>query len=76
MVLRQIVLSDRSYHAITAGGLGWSETKSLWLVSTSTSEVVKQFKDHNTEIQFANFSDDGTKLLSRSKDGIVIVRNL
>jgi len=37
---------------------------------------INQFSDHKANIVFANFSKNGRHLVSRSDDGIVIIRKL
>ena len=73
---KYIVLSDRSYSAVTEGGEGWMTTSTIWLMSMSTWEEKVNYKEHNSDILFVNYSEDGSKLISRSQDGIVIVRNI
>ena len=71
-----IVLSEHKYEAITIGGRGWCPSSSLWIVSTKDWTVVREFMDHMEEIKFANYSSNGKRMISRSRDGIVIVRNV
>jgi WD40 repeat protein len=71
---KAIVVSDNSYRARTTGGSGWSKSRSLWIVSIYDGSELKNYDDHNSEVVFANFSEDGKKMISRSEDGVVIIR--
>ena len=72
---KKVVLSNNKYEALTSGGKGWITSNYLWIVSIKDWSTIKEFSEHNEEIVFASYSKDGSKLLSISKDGIVIVRN-
>ena len=73
---KNIVLSDRGYRAITEGGEGWITSNMIWIMYVSTWKEKISYKEHNSDILFVNYSDDGSRLISRSQDGIVIVRNI
>jgi hypothetical protein len=73
---KYIVLGDDGYSAITAGGHGWAKSNNLWVESILSGAEINQFSDHKANIVFANFSKNGRHLVSRSDDGIVIIRKL
>jgi len=73
---KNIVLSNIRYSAIYSGGLGWENATDLWIYSLKDYKEIKHFSDHNDDICFANYSEDGNKIVSRSRDGLVVLRNL
>ena len=73
---KYIVLGDDGYSAITTGGYGWAKSNNLWVEGILSGTEINQFSDHKANIVFANFSKNGRHLVSRSDDGIVIIRKL
>lgn len=71
---RFLVLSQHRYEALTHGGSGWCPSNNIYLMRVRDWQEVKQFEEHHDQIVYANISVDGTKMISRSNDGIVIVR--
>lgn len=70
-----MVLSQHRYEAISTGGIGWIPSSKIFINDVETKREVLALDEHNKQVVFANFSLDGKKLISRSEDGIVIVRN-
>ena len=70
-----MVLSQHKYLAISTGGIGWIPSSRIFINDTESKAQVLKLTEHTTQVKFANFSADCTKLISRSEDGIVIIRN-
>lgn len=70
-----IVLSQHKYLAISTGGIGWIPSSRIFINDIESKVQVMELTEHTTQVKFANFSADCTKLISRSEDGIVIIRN-
>lgn len=70
-----IVLSQHKYLAISTGGIGWMPSSRIFINDTESKAQVMELTEHTTQVKFVNFSADCTKLISRSEDGIVIIRN-
>ena len=79
-----LALSKQGYDPITIGGCGHQESSSLYVAETKTGKLIESFSDHGEHLVdskskdtiFVSFSDDEKKLMSMSKDGVVIVRDL
>lgn len=71
-----IVLSQHRYDAITVGGVGWIPSSKIFIADINSLAELREFNEHNTQVVFANLSLDGNKLISRSEDGIVVIRNV
>ena len=79
-----LALSEQGYDPITLGGYGHQESGALHIMSTVSSLVLASFTEHGERIVnpttrdtiFVAFSDDESKIMSMSKDGVVIVRNI
>jgi hypothetical protein len=69
---------------LTLGGYGHQESGALHIASTSEGTIFDSFLEHGDIIKddktkkvvFLAFSEDETKIMSMSKDGVVIVRNI
>jgi hypothetical protein len=70
-----IVLSQHKYAAVTTGGIGWIPSSKIFISDSESRIEFLELDEHNTQVVFANFSSDGKKLISRSDDGIVVIRN-
>jgi len=70
-----IVLSQHRYEAITVGGVGWIPSSKIFITDITSLAELLELDEHNSQVVFANFSSNGKKLISRSDDGIVIIRN-
>ena len=77
-------LSEQGYEPLTLGGYGHQESGALHIASTSEGIIFDSFLEHGDIIKddktkkvvFVAFSEDETKIMSMSKDGVVIVRNI
>ncbi|MBA3284895.1 MAG: hypothetical protein H0U27_07530 [Nitrosopumilus sp.] len=73
---RFTALSEQGYEPLTLGGYGHQESGALHLALTSEWIILDSFLEHGEKVDFVAFSEDETKILSMSKDGVVIVRNI
>ncbi len=79
-----IALSNQGYDPISIGGNGHRSANSLHIALTETGKIKFSFNDHGALIKtdmskkiiFVAFSEDESKIMSLSTDGVVIVRNL
>lgn len=79
-----LALSEQGYDPYTLGGYGHQESSAIHIAQTSTGKILISFLDHGYQLVnptykdtiFVAFSEDETKLMSMSKDGVVIVRNI
>jgi WD40 repeat protein len=79
---RYLAMSDQGYDPISLGGAGHQESTAVYVARDSDLEVIDEFYGHGAPIaQPSNvtiiaFSSDEKQILSLSKDGVVIVRNI
>jgi hypothetical protein len=79
-----IALSNQGYDPLSIGGNGHKASNSLHIASTETGNINISFNDHGAIIKtdiskkiiFVAFSEDESKIMSLSVDGVVIVRNI
>lgn len=79
-----LALSEQGYDPITKGGCGHIESSVLYIAETKTEEILTSFMDHGErlvdpkkkDIIFVSFSEDEKRLMSMSKDGVVIIRDI
>ncbi len=79
-----IALSEQGYEPLTLGGYGHKESGTLYIANAITGSILISFGDHGerfvnpkiTDTIFVAFSEDESKIMSMSKDGVVIVRNI
>lgn len=82
-----MALSEQGYEPKTLGGSGHVESGALHIVLMETDQIIKSFIEHgapikselsqnNKNISFVAFSEDESKIMSLSDDGVVIVRNV
>lgn len=71
-----LVLSQHRYESTTIGGRGWCPSPKVFLANAETGTEIKEFNEHTTQVVYANISKDGDKMITRSEDGIVVVRSL
>jgi hypothetical protein len=79
-----LALSEQGYEPLTLGGYGHQESGAVHIANTKTGKLICSFNDHgsyliNPKIKdtiFVSFSEDEKRLMSMSKDGVVIVRDL
>ena len=79
-----MALSEQGYEPLTLGGYGHQESCALHITATSVPTIFDSFLEHGDIIKyditkkvvFVAFSEDERKIMSMSKDGVVIVRNI
>jgi hypothetical protein len=79
-----MALSEQGYRAMSLGGSGHQESNSVYIADTNTGSILTSFAEHgdavgsirDKDLTFVAFSEDEKRLMSRSKDGVVIVRNI
>jgi hypothetical protein len=76
-------MSEQGYDPITMGGSGHQQSSVIHLAKSIDNKIIRSFREHGDEIKknngnviFVAFSEDESKLMSLSTDGVVIVRNL
>lgn len=83
---KYIACSEQWYEPLTLGGYGHIGSCVIHILLASNFKLVRSFKEHGDsfritnnswkELVFVAFSDDETKLMSLSRDGVVVLRNL
>lgn len=79
-----LALSEQGYEPLTLGGYGHQESSAVHVAKTETGEILNSFNEHGSYIVdpnrkdtiFVSFSEDEKMLMSMSKDGVVIIRDL
>jgi hypothetical protein len=79
-----LALSEQGYEPLTLGGYGHQESGAVHIANTNTGKLVCSFNAHGSHLVnpkikdtiFVSFSEDEKRLMSMSKDGVVIVRDL
>lgn len=79
-----LALSEQGYEPLTHGGYGHQESSAVHIANTITGEIVNSFTEHGAQISsdkdkkvtFVAFSEDESRLMSLSSDGVVIIRDL
>ena len=79
-----IALSEQGYDPYTLGGYGHQESNAVHIAVTETGKVVNSFREHGDNIKyddykkitFVGFSEDERRIMTLSKDGVVIIRDL
>lgn len=69
-------LSEKGYSPMSLGGCGHQASRELHVYDLQSGKVVISYPEHGAEVKFAAFSADDKRLLSRSEDGVIIVRNV
>lgn len=70
-----LALSARGYDPISMGGRGHQDSRELYLADVETGNILYTFGEHGGYIDFAAFSADDKRILTRGDDGVVIIRN-
>jgi len=84
---RLMALSEQGYSAMSLGGMGHWPSKVVKLATISNSkniDVIKEYtgfgdsvvENHQKNVTFCAFSDDETKLMVLTKDGVVTVHDI
>ena len=79
-----LALSEQGYDPLTLGGYGHQESGAVHIANTNSGKLICSFSDHGSHLVnpkikdtiFVSFSEDDKRLMSMSKDGVVIVRDL
>jgi len=79
-----LALSEQGYEPLTLGGYGHQESGAVHIANTNSGKLICSFNDHGSHLVnpkikdtiFVSFSEDEKRLMSMSKDGVVIVRDL
>lgn len=79
-----MALSEQGYNALSRNGSGHQPSTNLHILETDTRKILMSFNEHGDEIKgtktsnlsFVAFSKDEKRIMSLSKDGVVIVRNI
>jgi len=79
-----LALSEQGYEPLTLGGYGHQESAAVHIADTKTGEIIESFTDHGTYLVnpqvkdtiFVSFSEDESRLMTMSKDGVVIIRDI
>ncbi len=76
-----MALSNQGYEAKSLGGVGHIPSNDVYIYNTETCEILSHWSDHGDRIAFKNvtnagFSEDESKLMTVSLDGVVVIRNI
>lgn len=79
-----LALSEQGYEPLTLGGYGHQESSVVHIAKTDTGEIINSFIGHGDKIKdnfqkkvtFVAFSEDESRIMSLSSDGVVIIRNI
>ncbi|ROI09828.1 hypothetical protein EGI11_03470 [Chryseobacterium sp. H3056] len=77
-------MSEQGYNPISLGGSGHQISNAVHIADAVTGSIISSFKDHGDEIKYDNskkvsyvfFSEDEKRIMSLSKDGVVVIRNI
>ncbi|MBX0335540.1 hypothetical protein K3G39_20100 [Pontibacter sp. HSC-14F20] len=81
---KYVALSEQGYHPLTLGGSGHQESNAVHIAEAETLNIIDSFighgdairEDFHKKVVFVAFSEDEKKIMSMSRDGVVIVRNI
>lgn len=79
-----LALSEQGYEPLTLGGYGHQESCALHIAKTESGEIVNSYTGHGDKIKedtskkinFVAFSEDESRIMSLSTDGVVIIRDI
>lgn len=71
-----LVLGQNRYEATSIGGRGWCPSNKVFLTLAADGTEIKEFCEHSAQLVYANISREGNKMITRSEDGIVVVRSI
>ena len=81
-----MAISEQVYSPLSLGGSGHQESSALFIAKTENPKKYISFHEHADEIKkknddkksisFVSFSEDEKRIMSLSKDGVVLVRNI
>ncbi len=79
-----LALSEQGYEPLTLGGYGHQESNVVHIAKTGNGQIIDSFTGHGDKIQdnktkkvtFVAFSEDESRIMTLSSDGVVIIRNI
>lgn len=79
-----LALSEQGYEPLTLGGYGHQESSAVHIATTASGEIINSFTGHGDKIKediskklnFVAFSEDESRIMSLSNDGVVIIRDI
>lgn len=77
-------LSEKGYEPLTLGGYGHQESNVVHIAKTESGVIINSFMGHGDKIKgdihknvtFVAFSEDESRIMTLSSDGVVIIRDL
>lgn len=77
-------LSEQGYDPLTLGGYGHQESNVVHIAETESGAILNSFIGHGDKIKddihkkltFVAFSEDESRIMTLSSDGVVIIRNI
>ena len=80
---KYMALSDQGYSPISLGGCGHQQSCNVYLYDIESLMPIKSFSEHGAtkekevkNINFVAFSEDEKRLMTHSRDGVVIIHKL
>lgn len=79
-----LALSEQGYEPLTLGGYGHQESNVVHIAKTESGAIIDSFTGHGDKIKddtrkkvtFVTFSDDESRIMTLSSDGVVIIRDI
>lgn len=81
---KYLALSEQGYEPLTLGGYGHQESNAVHIAIAETGRIIDSFTGHGDKIKenrskkvtFVAFSDDESRIMTLSSDGVVIIRDI
>ena len=79
-----LALSEQGYDPLTINGYGHQESNAVHIAQTKSGKIINSFIGHGEQIKdnktkkvaFVAFSDDESRIMTLSTDGVVFIRDL
>ncbi len=79
-----LALSEQGYEPLTLGGYGHQESNVVHIAKTVSGQIIDSFTGHGDKIKdnktkkvtFVAFSEDESRIMTLSSDGVVIIRDI
>jgi hypothetical protein len=79
-----LALSEQGYEPLTLGGYGHQESNVVHIAKTDSGQIIDSFTGHGDKIKdnktkkvtFVAFSEDESRIMTLSSDGVVIIRDI
>ncbi len=79
-----LALSEQDYEPLTLGGYGHQESNVVHIAKTVSGQIIDSFTGHGDKIKdnktkkvtFVAFSEDESRIMTLSSDGVVIIRDI